>query len=339
LRTDDPGTPGDGRWELNFAFTFERSAGRRELEAPLLDLNYGLGERLQLKYEVPWVHLDEPGSGTSDGLGNSTAGVKWRFVDARGSAPALSCYPQLEFQNPGSSSSERGLAEPGSALFLPLEVAWEFGEYGLGVEVGREFRDVGADGWAAGVALGTLARRVLRALGRGARRGQRAVDSSAGVLDFGARDRPGERLPAARRGRVRPVVAGTASARTSPPTRTAARNLSAGKRPKPRAGITILPDEPAPVLPLPRRAAPARRRRVLWLLFRGRAERDLYAPVALETVPPQASGRERARGAAGTGVLGSAGARALGVPVGVRLSGPGRLEGRVIDRETGLGVP
>ena len=187
LRTDDPGTPGDGRWELNFAFTFERSAGRRELEAPLLDLNYGLGERLQLKYEVPWVHLDEPGSGTSDGLGNSTAGVKWRFADARGSAPALSCYPQLEFQNPGSSSSERGLAEPGSALFLPLEVAWEFGAYGLGVEVGREFREVGADGWAAGVAIGRSLGESCELLAEVHGEASAQFDSSAGVLDFGAR--------------------------------------------------------------------------------------------------------------------------------------------------------
>jgi hypothetical protein len=51
--TDDPGTPGDGHWEINLAASARHSATTSEGEVPLLDVNYGLGERIQLKYEVP----------------------------------------------------------------------------------------------------------------------------------------------------------------------------------------------------------------------------------------------------------------------------------------------
>src|SRR5690242_14707903 len=55
MRTDDPGTPGNGNVEINLAVTSDRRADERVLEAPLVDINYGLGERIQLKVEVPFV--------------------------------------------------------------------------------------------------------------------------------------------------------------------------------------------------------------------------------------------------------------------------------------------
>ena len=54
LRTDDPGTPGNRNWEINVASTQFWSKSAREFESPLLDINYGLGDRIQLKYEVPY---------------------------------------------------------------------------------------------------------------------------------------------------------------------------------------------------------------------------------------------------------------------------------------------
>ena len=62
LITDDPGTPGPGKWEIQFSFAHERSQNERVYEAPLLDINYGVGERIQLKYEVTYLTVDA-GSG------------------------------------------------------------------------------------------------------------------------------------------------------------------------------------------------------------------------------------------------------------------------------------
>ena len=55
LVTDDPGTPGPDDWEINVVFTSESSVAEKRVELPLLDINYGWGERIQLKYEVPYV--------------------------------------------------------------------------------------------------------------------------------------------------------------------------------------------------------------------------------------------------------------------------------------------
>jgi len=55
LLTRGPGTPGDGHWENNVAITVEKARTHQRFEAPLMDLNYGLGERIQLKFEMPWV--------------------------------------------------------------------------------------------------------------------------------------------------------------------------------------------------------------------------------------------------------------------------------------------
>src|SRR5215213_4986585 len=79
LMTDDPGTPGNRHWEVNLAATVEHTANASLYEAPLGDVNYGLGERIQLKLELPL--LVENSTGTRTGLGNPVVGVKWRFLE------------------------------------------------------------------------------------------------------------------------------------------------------------------------------------------------------------------------------------------------------------------
>src|SRR5580692_4506949 len=48
--TDDSGTPGDGQWEINVAYQDDRTALARERSFPHVDLNYGWGDHIQLKY-------------------------------------------------------------------------------------------------------------------------------------------------------------------------------------------------------------------------------------------------------------------------------------------------
>src|SRR5436190_5177815 len=79
--TDDPGTPGNRRWEVNLAFTVETREREHTFETPLLDANYGLGDRIQLKVEIPWIVQHTEGAGTDRGLGNLLFGAKWRFLD------------------------------------------------------------------------------------------------------------------------------------------------------------------------------------------------------------------------------------------------------------------
>jgi hypothetical protein len=46
--TDDPGTPGNGNWENNLAIVFEHRHNETSIETPEIDLNYGVGEHIQL---------------------------------------------------------------------------------------------------------------------------------------------------------------------------------------------------------------------------------------------------------------------------------------------------
>ena len=48
LLTDDPDTPGPGFWEVNLAVLIDQTSGRRRVELPRMDLDYGVGRRLQL---------------------------------------------------------------------------------------------------------------------------------------------------------------------------------------------------------------------------------------------------------------------------------------------------
>ena len=78
---DDPGTPPDGHWEINIAYPYIRTPHQVTMETPHLDLNYGWGDHIQLKYEVGWLIGKEEGQPWTQGINNSLAGVKWRFLD------------------------------------------------------------------------------------------------------------------------------------------------------------------------------------------------------------------------------------------------------------------
>src|SRR5437870_3332200 len=92
LITDDPDTPGPGYWEINLSAFLEKLRHERTIEAPRLDINYGVGRRIQLKFEMPWLVVSEAEEPSKTGLGKSTFGVKWRFFGEEGQNLAWSIY-------------------------------------------------------------------------------------------------------------------------------------------------------------------------------------------------------------------------------------------------------
>ncbi len=164
LLTDDPETPGSGHWEINVGFTFARSPEVTLFETPRVDFNYGWGSRIQLKYELPWVVLDSRDHSVRDGLGNSLAGVKWRFVDEERRGISISTYPQLEFNNP-TPSADRNVVERGRQFLLPIEMARKFGPLETTWEWGYNFREHERDEWVYGLAAGHRLTKRLELLG------------------------------------------------------------------------------------------------------------------------------------------------------------------------------
>jgi hypothetical protein len=144
LLTDDPDTPGPNHWEINVATISEYAAREWEIGAPLLDMNYGVGDRIQLKYQVQYNVLAPDHGGVLAGVGNSLAGVKWRFLDqTNGSWLEISTYPQVEFIYPTSSVS-RGLGDRGDNLLLPIEVERHFKSLTVYAEGGYVWNEYGS---------------------------------------------------------------------------------------------------------------------------------------------------------------------------------------------------
>lgn len=187
LETDDPGTPGNRRWEVNTALTLERTSRGTFYEAPLGDANYGLGNRVQLKIEVPFRLIDERGSSTRAGLGNPLLGMKWRFLEDSTSHLAVCTYPQLELRNP-LGSAVRDAEEDRTTLLLPLELATGWWILGVDVEVGYRLVQHTSDELIYGLALGSELSNTLELLSECNGVSARSLDSSEVVCQLGARE-------------------------------------------------------------------------------------------------------------------------------------------------------
>jgi len=141
--TDDPEPPSPGGWEINVPFIFERTAGKTEMDAPLLDLNYGLPE-VQLKLEFPVKIAEDDKTGTSIGAGDLLLGVKWRFLNNEQAQFQLGTYPQLLLP---TGDRARGLGQGQPAFVLPLvaQKSWDkwtvYGNVGFWWQTAAEERN------------------------------------------------------------------------------------------------------------------------------------------------------------------------------------------------------
>jgi hypothetical protein len=187
LITDDPDTPGPGYWEINLSTLVEKNRLERRFETPRLDVNYGVGRRIQLKYEMPWVGVRATGQPTRSGAGDSVAGVKWRFLGQEGKTLAWSVYPQLEF-NTDRSSVRKGLVEDGRQILLPTEITLEMGHVEINGEVGRNFVERGDGSWIYGISTEAGITPRLELLGElhGERRGSEPTEL---IVNVGGRQK------------------------------------------------------------------------------------------------------------------------------------------------------
>src|ERR1044071_2274374 len=132
---DDPGTPGNGKWENNLAIAFSHLPNEWAVDAPAIDLNYGWGDHIQLTLQGSGALLKRSDHGLIGGLGGVETAVKWRFFDEEKSGLDMSMFPRVLF-NVLHSSVRRGLAEDGTRFQIPFQAAKKFGPIDLDVEFG-----------------------------------------------------------------------------------------------------------------------------------------------------------------------------------------------------------
>lgn len=163
LETDDPDTPGPGRWELNVASELEKRRDEWEF-TPQLDLNYGVGDRVQIKLKPRGVILDEPDRSARGGLGKIQAGVKWRLFDESTNGVAASVYPQVDFNPPGHAEG-RGLIDEGTDFRVPFQFSRTFERTRFFLEAGYVWREHFEGEWLYGIALEQPISGTLRLVG------------------------------------------------------------------------------------------------------------------------------------------------------------------------------
>jgi hypothetical protein len=151
--TDDPGTPGNRKWEINLAVAFEHRPNQTAFDAPAIDLNYGVGEHIQLTLQGGPVLLKRRDRGVIGGLGGTEAAVKWRFLDEEKSGFDASMFPRVIF-NIAQSSVRRGLAEDGTRFQIPFQVAKTFGRFHADAEFGALMSTIGRSEWLYGIVGG-----------------------------------------------------------------------------------------------------------------------------------------------------------------------------------------
>ena len=191
FRSDDPETPESRHVELNLGFTGDRNPSGGVYQAPVMDLNYGLGSRAQIRYILPFTVVEtRPLSANGPypsqdghvvaGLGESLVGVKLRFyqhrpgdpwlhrtapaeepreveeaeTEERGTNLAVSLFPQITLNNP-THSVGRGIVPSGPDVLLPLELSARLGPLWVDGEAGYHLSNSQVpQSWSRGLIVG-----------------------------------------------------------------------------------------------------------------------------------------------------------------------------------------
>jgi hypothetical protein len=150
LAIDDPGVLDPGQWEIIVAATMASTPEGEGYEAPILDVSYGLTPNTQASIVYQYVFV-EPDIGTSESdFGNLGVGYKWRFINNDNLQIAFA--PAYAF-GVSSSKAAQGIGDETDALFLPLDLQYDFGPWSLLAEFGYESVESDQDAWAYGAAL------------------------------------------------------------------------------------------------------------------------------------------------------------------------------------------
>lgn len=151
--TTDPGTPGHLNWEINLGYMPFLYTDNSITHTPDVDINFGLGPRIQLTYEGAWLRVQNSTGKAKYGLEQDIMGVKWRFLDQGEEGFKISLFPQASVNNPNNSVA-RGITPRGASLLLPLEFSKKIGPVDVNWEVGYNVVHLGPDGFIAGLVVG-----------------------------------------------------------------------------------------------------------------------------------------------------------------------------------------
>ncbi|HEV3217794.1 MAG TPA: hypothetical protein VGZ27_18825 [Vicinamibacterales bacterium] len=143
LEIDDPSVPDKGQYEINLSTDGDLSKDEHRFDILFLDANFGILPRIlgrevpaQLKVEFPYSGIKANGEPYAFGIGGATLGLKFNFYNNEHTGVSMSVYPQLELSLP--ASADKGLADRGQTLLLPLLVSRQLSHVTMVVNGGLE---------------------------------------------------------------------------------------------------------------------------------------------------------------------------------------------------------
>ncbi len=176
--TDDPGTPETGCWEINISYNTDLRPDEKEMEAPLLDINYGFNDRTQLKVEVPYLFVKEDGQGWHGKLGHVTPGIKYRFLDQERDGVSVAFYPQLAIATEEDVRNE---------YIFPIEIEASIGPVTLGTDIRYIYINGEDDSLQHGLLIGYELGPRLEVMAEFVYEIKGGFNQSDGVVNFGFR--------------------------------------------------------------------------------------------------------------------------------------------------------
>ena len=123
--TDDPEPVDYEDWEAYLFTDAVPNGGSYYLNAPAIELNYGILPNTQLHLIVPMTTVG--GSmPTISGLGDVEFGIKYRFVEEKNGMPQIGIFPMVELP---TGEAARGLGNGRAWYQVPLWVQKGFGPW------------------------------------------------------------------------------------------------------------------------------------------------------------------------------------------------------------------
>lgn len=147
--TEGTGLLNGGQWEVNVATSTEPGTEARLYVTPLVDVNYGLSNRIAVSLTWPYLVRHATSGPSGAAIGRPEIGVKVLAVDRR---VRVSTYPILCLRPyPGSSAN---WVSDRTALLLPVQASTSFGRVTVSSEVAYQLTSGSDDTWAYGATLG-----------------------------------------------------------------------------------------------------------------------------------------------------------------------------------------
>lgn len=125
FQTDDPGTQGTGKVELDLFVQYTRFQGGSSGSLPGISFAYGITDNLDITLNVPFTMAGVDGVGTNVGIGDVSGGFKFRFIeeDTDGWRPAMAIAPSVIFS---SGSQARGTGLGYTRAYIPVWLSKTF---------------------------------------------------------------------------------------------------------------------------------------------------------------------------------------------------------------------